>query len=339
MPSLAELGWSSFFEEQLSDVPESSYELARVSIEHQDRYTIVGPSGVRDAHLTGRLLQSANRGGPRPAAGDWIAAAEDGPICHVFRRKTAFQRVSPRGKLQVISANIDRVLVVTSCNAEFNVRRIERYLSAVSQSGAKAAVVLTKIDICDDATTYRQALEAVVGDTPIACVATPSGVGLEDLEPLLGPGRSLALVGSSGVGKSTLANALMLEERFATAAIREQDAKGRHTTTRRELVILPNARGVLIDTPGMRELQLSADTDEQQQAFTDILELAQSCQFRNCAHKREPGCAVRGAIEPSRLRNFQLITGEQRATASSKRKTEKAVHRGATRGRNKKARK
>ena len=339
MPSLAELGWTDFFQEQLGDVSETTAVPMRVSIEHQDRYTVVGPSGIRDAHLTGNLLQEANSGGPRPAAGDWVAAVPDGPICHVFRRRTAFQRISPRGKLQVISANIDRVLIVTSCNAEFNIRRIERYLSAVSQSGARPALVLTKIDLCEDAQRYRDKLATVAGDTPIVMVATPTGEGVETLEPLLGPGITLALVGSSGVGKSTLANALMHEDKFATAAIREQDAKGRHTTTRRELVVLPEERGVLIDTPGMRELQLSGDKDEQQQAFTDILELAQECQFRNCAHMREPGCAVRGVIESSRLKNYQLIASETRTTSSVKRKTEKAVHRGSTRSRNKKTRK
>ncbi len=334
--SLAELGWTEFFEEQLGDVSEPAAVPMRVSIEHQDRYTIVGPSGVRDAHLTGKLLQEANRGGPRPAAGDWVAAIPEGPICHVFRRRTAFQRVSPRGKLQVISANIDRVLIVTSCNAEFNVRRIERYLSAVSQSGARPALVLTKIDLCDAPNYYRDQLQAVAGDTPIILVATPTGVGVDDIDPLLGPGLTLALVGSSGVGKSTLANALMHEYKFVTAAIREQDAKGRHTTTRRELVVLPDDRGILIDTPGMRELQLTADTDDQKRAFADIVELAQECQFRDCAHKSEPGCAVRGVIEESRLHNFHLIAHETRTTSATKKKTEKAVHRGSTRRRTKK---
>ncbi len=339
MPTLAVLGWTEFFQEQLDALSTPDLVPMRVAIEHQDRYTVVGVDGRRDAHLTGRLLQEANGGGPRPAAGDWVATAGDGPIAHLFLRKTAFQRVSPRGKLQVISANIDRVLVMTSCNAEFNPRRIERYLSAVSQSGAQAALVLTKIDLCDSPDDYRKQLIALAHDTPVLGVATPLGEGLADLEPLLGPGITLALVGSSGVGKSTLANALMGESRFTTAAIREQDAKGRHTTTRRELVVLPGNRGVLIDTPGMRELQLSSDTDDQQTAFTDVIELAQHCQFRDCAHKTEPGCAVRGVVPASRLRNFQAIRKETLATSASKKKTQKAVHRGSTRKRAKKTKK
>ncbi len=328
---LARLGWNSHFQAQLDELDEQELDVRRVAIEHQDRFTLVGGSEAIDAHLTGNLLQSANTGGARPAVGDWVALNQNGAIAHLFSRSTAFQRRSPRGAVQIIAANIDLVLVVTSCNAEFNLRRMERYLSAVAQSGAEPVVVLTKIDLCEDYQVFVDKLSSVVGTCPVFPVATPLGQGIEPLRALLGPGKTLALVGSSGVGKSTLANRLLGVSLFETAAIREQDGKGRHTTTRRELVLLPDERGVLIDTPGMRELQISADERGLDDAFEDILELAQRCRFANCRHQAEPGCEVRGAVEQARLNNYLAITKEQGQSRASKRQTERTVHRGKAR--------
>jgi ribosome biogenesis GTPase len=304
----------------------------RVSIEHQDRYTLIGETKQCDAHLRGRLLQEAKRGGPRPVVGDWVGLSEEGTIHHLFERSTAFQRISPRGRVQVIAANVDQVFIVTSCNAEFNLRRIERYLSAVWDSGARAVVVLTKIDLCDDPDSYLAQLDDIIGDTPVFAVATPSGVGVDEIRPLLERGKSIALVGSSGVGKSTLANALLGVPLFKTAEIREEDAKGRHTTTRRELVVLSDDRGILIDTPGMRELQVTSAESGLDTAFADIQELAAQCQFRDCRHLQEPGCAVRDKISPSRLKNFQTLRAEGKSTRAEKSRTAKTVHRGSTRG-------
>jgi ribosome biogenesis GTPase len=303
----------------------------RVTIEHQDRYTLLGAEKQVDAHLRGLLLQEAQSGGPRPVVGDWVALAEQGTIHHLFERHSAFQRLSPRGRVQVIAANVDLVLIVTSCNAEFNLRRMERYLSAVWASGANAAVVLSKIDLCDDPEDYAKQLTEVVGETPVFAVATPQGIGVDALAALLSPGKTIALVGSSGVGKSTLANALLGVPLFKTAAIREEDAKGRHTTTRRELVLLSDQRGILIDTPGMRELQISSAEEGLETAFADIQALAASCQFRDCRHLQEPGCAVRGEVAANRLKNFQALRVEG-VSKKERGKAERSAHRGSTRG-------
>lgn len=307
----------------------------RVGIEHQDRFTVIGEQEQFDAHLSGRLLQEANAGGARPAVGDWVGVAESGSITHLFARRTAFRR-SQRGKVQVIAANIDQVLIVTSCNLEFNERRLERYLAAVWQSGAKPLVVLSKVDLCPSPEHYLERLKPIVTQVPVFPVATPSGTGIEAINSTLHQGQTIALVGSSGVGKSTLANALLGIEKFQTAAIREQDAKGRHTTTRRELALLPNDRGVLIDTPGMRELQLTADGDDGvEDAFPDILELAADCQFRDCNHSKEPGCAVRGSVAASRLKSFQELVKASDSSRADRQRAQRTVHRGSTRNRGK----
>ena len=334
--SLECLGWTDSLQQQLDALADPTLVPMRVTIEHQDRYTLLGESKQVDAHLRGLLLQEARDGGPRPVVGDWVALSEKGTIDHLFERHSAFQRVSPRGRVQVISANVDLVLIVTSCNAEFNLRRMERYLSAVWDSGADAAVVLTKIDLCEDPERYAQDLTSVVGDTPVFAVATPQGVGVEALSSVLSTGKTVALVGSSGVGKSTLANALLGVPLFKTAAIREDDAKGRHTTTRRELVLLSDERGILIDTPGMRELQISSADEGLETAFADVHALAAKCQFRDCRHLQEPGCAVRGEIAGPRLKNFQALRSEGLSSKKERNKAERSSHRGSTRGQKRK---
>ncbi len=332
-PTLAALGWTDFFQEQYDALEDESLRPMRVAIEHKDRFTVVGQSQGGDAHLTGLLLQNANRDGRRPAVGDWVVQADSGLIVHLFDRKSAFIRINSRGKPQVISANIDLVIVLTSCNAEFNVRRIERYLSAIGQSGAQSAIVLTKIDLCENYEKYRDALYEICGDTPVFPVATPLATGLSELQSMLHKGRTISLVGSSGVGKSTLANALLGYTLFETAEIRESDAKGRHTTTRRELAVLTDDRGIIIDTPGMRELHLGANKEGLDNAFADIQKLAASCQFRDCHHLKEPNCAVRGAIEEERLRNFHALVADGDRAKQYTKRAGKKLQRGSTRGR------
>jgi ribosome biogenesis GTPase len=320
-PGLAVLGWRPFFAGQLDAWEGPALRPMRVSIEHQDRFTVVDGNESFDARLTGLRLQDANTGGMRPAVGDWIGVNDSGAIAHVFDRQTAFRRRNQRGREQVIAANIDVVFLVSSCNLEFNARRIERYLAAIAESGAEPVVVLSKTDLCDDVERYVEETRPIAGDALIVPTSTPLVQGLDQLAGCLAKGRTVALVGSSGVGKSTLANALLGVELFETAPIRESDAKGRHTTTRRELVVLDDDRGILIDTPGMRELALYGEGDGLDVAFADIIELAAQCRFRNCEHKREPGCAVRGKVPPRRLASYQRLLAEGSRTAASQRRS------------------
>jgi ribosome biogenesis GTPase len=232
--------------------------------------------------------------------GDWVAAAlvageEKAVIEALLPRRTAFTRSDPWSDAEeVVAANVDTVLVVTAVGRDFSPRRLERYLAAAHESGADPVVLVNKADLADSP-PVDEARAAAPG-VPVHVVSAKTGAGLEQLEPYLGPGRTVALLGSSGVGKSTLANRLAGTD-LATGEVRE-DERGRHTTTRRQLVLLP-AGGLLLDTPGLRELQLSgADLDE---TFPEIAELASQCRFRNCSHSHEPGCAVLAAVEAGDL--------------------------------------
>jgi ribosome biogenesis GTPase len=250
-----------------------------------------------------------------PAVGDWVAAAplrdeQKAVIEAVLPRRTAFTRSDPWSDAEeVVAANVDTVLVVTAVGRDFNPRRLERYLAAAHESGADPVVLVNKADLEPDTAAVSQAQAAAPG-VPVHLVSAKAGTGLEQLAPYLVRGRTVALLGSSGVGKSTLANRLAGTD-LATAEVRE-DERGRHTTTRRQLVPLPGG-GLLLDTPGLRELQLSgADLDE---TFPEIAALAAECRFRNCSHTHEPGCAVRAAVEAGelpreRLESYVKLTAE-----------------------------
>jgi ribosome biogenesis GTPase len=281
---------------------------ARVVLEHQHIYRVNTGTEEVLARVTGRVRHTLGSREAFPAVGDWIAlkpagpAEEMGRIVDVLPRRGQFVRkaAGTTTEAQVVAANVDVVFLVSGLDHDFNVRRIERYLLAALEGGASPVVVLNKADLPRDSAQARQELGPVAGRVPVELVSARSGQGLDALRGHIGPGRTAAFLGSSGVGKSTLINRLLGRDVQRTAEVRESDSKGRHTTTQRELVVLPGG-GLLIDTPGMRELQLWDVSTGLDDAFGDITSLGVDCRFRDCTHDSEPGCAVKGAVADGRL--------------------------------------
>jgi ribosome biogenesis GTPase len=297
----------------------------RISAQHRDSYLVVTDGGELRGRISGRLLHEAEDAG-YPAVGDWVALmlneVESTATIHtVLPRRTAFVR---RGAIdsshgqQVIAANIDVAFVVTSLNADLNARRIERYLAASWQSGARPVVVLTKSDLRDDPALDLAEISAIAPDCLVLAVSARHGLGMDVLSAQLGPGETGVVIGSSGVGKSTLVNALLGEDRMATQPVRNGGDQGRHTTSHRQLVLLPGG-GLILDTPGFREVGL-VDADEGVSVvFDDIEQLVQACRFSDCGHDHEPGCAIAaaldsGALDIGRWDNFQKLAMELAVT-------------------------
>ncbi len=237
----------------------------------------------------------------------------------VLPRRTAFVRraAGEHTVKQVLAANVDTVFLVMGLDRDYNPRRIERALVLAWESGADPVVLLNKADLCDDVEARRVEIEAAAPGVPVRVIAAKPGQGLDDLAPWLEPGRTVALLGSSGVGKSTIVNQLLGEERQKTRSVRESDQRGRHTTTHRELVVLPGG-GLLVDTPGLREIQLWASEDGLASAFEDVEKLAPGCKFRDCVHESEPGCAVLAAVDygslsEERLASYRKLRAEVRS--------------------------
>ena len=318
-------GWSETLQREFSAHAAAGLEPGRIIVQQRGLYGLALEGGERRAEISGKLAREAGEGG-YPAAGDWVAvsagAGEGSAIIHqVLPRRTAFTRKAAGGVgVQVIAANVDVAFLVASLNGDLNERRLERYLAAAWQSGAAPVVLLTKADLCADVEAMVARIEAVAVAAPVHPLSALTGAGLEVLQTYLAPGRTAVLLGSSGAGKSTLANALLGSERMATGSVREGDDRGRHTTSHRELIVLPGG-GLLLDTPGMRELALW-DSDEGLSAtFEDIEALAQGCRFSDCSHSNEPGCAVRAALESGELdaarwRSFQKLGRELAHLAS-----------------------
>jgi ribosome biogenesis GTPase len=313
-------GWSDQRQHDFAAHAERGLIPGRVLVQQRGLYDVVTDLGELAAQVSGRLVHEAGPSG-FPAVGDWVALAarpgERAATIHaLLPRSTVFVRKAAHSVAdeQVVAANVDVALLVASMNADFNARRLERYLAVAWQSGAAPVVVLTKADLAADPDAAVAEAEAVAFGAPVLAVSAVTGEGLEALAGFLKPAETAVLVGSSGVGKSSLVNALAGDERMATAAIREQDARGRHTTTHRELIRLPSG-ALVLDTPGMRELGLIDADEGLSTTFDDIEELAQACRFGDCGHTNEPGCAIRAALEAGdldagRWRSFQKLQRE-----------------------------
>ena len=294
--------------------------LARVSFSHRDQYCLITENEELAAEPSGAFCFHAADAAAMPVVGDWVAARLVGPgqalVEAVLPRRTCFSRraAGRREQEQALAANIDVVFLVCGLDGDFNLRRLERYLTLAAESRATPVVVLNKADLCDDLAGRIEETAAVARSAPVIAASAESAPGIEGLRGFLGQGRTVALLGSSGVGKSSLVNRLLGEERLRTGEVRSADSRGRHTTTHRELAALPGG-GALIDTPGMRELQLWAGTESVEQTFDEIAAMAEGCRFRDCSHNGEPGCAVQqaleaGTISPDRWQSYRKLLAE-----------------------------
>lgn len=318
MALLERFGWSSFFESRFIPFSEQGLVPARVLREERGRLLVVTGDGERAAEPAGRLVHRATSRLDLPAVGDWVAlrpADGEGPAvveAIVPRRNRIVRKAAGEAaRPQVLAANVDVLLVAMGLDADFNLRRLERYVALAWESEALPLVVLTKADACGDVATRVAEAELAAPAAPVVAVSAVTGAGLDALAPHLVPGRTLALVGMSGVGKSTLVNRLLGADAGAAQAVREVragDGRGRHATTRRDLLLLPSGV-LLVDTPGMRELALWDGGGHA--AFPDVVSLAAACRFRDCTHGSEPGCAVRAAVREGRLDAGRLASFEK----------------------------
>lgn len=303
---LASLGWDTQLESAFETYSAQGLIPARVVRQDLNRYLIAFAEGDAPAVITGRFRHEASAASALPAVGDWVALRREpdglSRIALVLPRRSAFTRKAPgeTTEEQVLAANVDIAFLVSGLDRDFNPRRIERYLTATWESGATPVVVLNKTDLAPDLNAQKAEVESIAMGVPVIAISALADTQLDALAPWLLPGSTVVLLGSSGVGKSTLANALLGFARQETQATREVDSKGKHTTTNRELVVLPSG-ALLIDTPGMRELQLWGDESGLSGAFPEITALAEGCRFRDCKHEKEPQCAVRLAIDAGTL--------------------------------------
>lgn len=305
--TLPELGWHPYFEAFFSTYGEQGYIPARVAIHYRDKYMLYGEGQEFQAQVSGKYEYNAKGLNDFPAVGDWVAVQPPvgggmGIIHAVLDRRSQFARKTAGSKTtqQVVAANADIVFLVSGLDDEINLRRIERYLTVAYESSAKPVIVLNKTDLYPDYKEIVTEVEAIAPGVDIIPVCAMTGNGIQQVSSYLTTGVTGALLGSSGVGKTTIVNDLLGESRYRTQEVRENDSHGRHTTTHRELVLLPRG-GLIIDTPGMREIQLWGDAESLNASFSDIAELGANCKFRDCRHEAEPGCAVMSALEEGTL--------------------------------------
>jgi len=307
--NLDDLGWDSFFHNNFNALNLPGTVPARVASEYKESFQVYSQHGELTAVISGKLRYQSETEDQYPAVGDWAAVKplpgeNKAVIQALLPRKSKFSRkaAGERTEEQIVSANIDTIFIVSGMDGgrSFNLRRIERYVTLAWSSGAIPAIVLNKTDLCPDIDVSISNVETVAMGVPVHALSARERSGLDELAQYLESGKTAAFLGSSGVGKSSIINALIGEERQDIGEVRDDDKMGRHTTTRRELILLPSG-GIVIDTPGMREIQMWAGEDDLEGAFPDIATLAERCYYNDCTHDREPGCAVRDAIESGDL--------------------------------------
>jgi len=347
---LATLGWTETDARHFAPFADQGLVPGRVTLEHTHIYRVRTTSSELLAHVAGRLRHRAATRRDYPAVGDFVAVNPTPvhgrvTIHAVLPRRSAFSRkvAGSRTDEQVVAANIDTVFLVAGLDGDFNLRRLERYALVAGESGATAVAVLNKADVCADVAAAAAQAATVAGGMPVAVVSARTRQGLDALAPYLQPGRTVAFLGSSGVGKSTIINALAGEALLPTREVRARDGRGQHASTSRQLVVLPGG-ALVIDTPGMRELQLWDVADGLAGTFGDIEALAAGCRFRDCQHAGEPGCAVQAAVDEGslpagRLDNYRKLNTElahlaekqdERARLERKRR-DRMIHRAARR--------
>jgi ribosome biogenesis GTPase len=318
---LTALGWDEFFEDHFQSYAANGYAAGRVAIEYRHCFRLYSEPGEVLGEIAGSLRHKAFDRADLPVVGDWVVirpGPENGKVTihAVLPRKSKFTRkvAGPRSEQQIVAANVDTVFLVTSLDQDFKPRRIERYLILAWESGTAPVVILSKADLCDEVDERVRETKVVAGAVPIHTISVPKREGLEELSRYLKHGETVALLGSSGAGKSTLINHLLGHEYLKVQATSEHDGRGQHTTTYRELIVLPQG-GLVLDTPGMRELQLWDGEAGLHVAFADIETVAANCYFGDCRHQNEPRCAIReglaeGAIDPARYQSYEKLKKE-----------------------------
>jgi ribosome biogenesis GTPase len=321
MSELKKYGWNSSWDQCFNEYADQGLQPARICAEHKNKYRLFSNCGELWGEITGKYRYKASGKSDYPAVGDWVAVANpansDLAVIHaVLPRKSSFSRKIAGNTVeeQIVAANFNTVFIMMSLNKDFNLRKLERYMVLAWDSGASPVIVLSKADLCNDLDEKQAMAEGVAPGIPVYAISSCDRVGLGQIRQFFQPGRTVVILGSSGVGKSTLVNTIAGIEIVKTQAIREDDDRGRHTTTYRQLICLPDG-GMIIDTPGMREIGMSEVTDGFGSAFSDVEELAIHCRFTDCSHTGEPGCAVvqalkEGALSKDRMESYRKLQKE-----------------------------
>jgi ribosome biogenesis GTPase len=298
MTSLYQLGWNNYFDKHFKPFQQQSFNAGRIVVENRDNYVLLTDYKEYRAEVTGKLLFNANSSSEFPKVGNWIVISifemENKAIIHeVLPRHTNFSRkiAGKKTEQQILAANIDFIFIIQSCDNDFSLRRLERQLVMVYEGGANSIVVLNKVDLCDNYQEYVSQVEKIVHGVKIIAVSAKTDFGMDRLKSCLKEGKTYAFIGSSGVGKTSLINKIIGEAIYKTNEVRDKDSKGRHTTSRRELIVIPGG-GLLIDTSGLREFQFWEADEGLDEVYPEIAELSDGCRFSDCTHIQEIGCAV-----------------------------------------------